>query len=365
MKLTVPHMGNSYIALEALLLEMGHEVVVPPASTKKTLNLGTKYSPESACLPLKINIGNFLEAIELGAEGIIMAGGSGPCRFGYYAQVQREILKDLGHEAEVIVLEPPNENFAQLRLQIQRLFALKGMRSFWRGLQLAWEKIQAVEELESVAHYTRPREIVTGNTSHLLANSLAQLRKASSVLDIRRTLQINRDAMLEMAINETKPLRIGIVGEIYTVLEPFVNLDLEERLGHLGVEVNRTVNLVEWIRDHLVLSSLRLYKNDHLRKLAHGYLRGFVGGHGLESVAHTVMLAQQKFDGVIHILPFTCMPEIVAQSVLRHVSADYHIPILSLVVDEHTGETGFQTRLEAFVDLIGQKTEASLNVEAK
>jgi len=65
-------------------------------SSKKTLDLGTKYSPETACLPLKLNVGNFLEAIEMGAEIIIMIGGRGPCRLGYYAAVEQEILRDLG-----------------------------------------------------------------------------------------------------------------------------------------------------------------------------------------------------------------------------------------------------------------------------
>ncbi|MGB4266133.1 MAG: CoA protein activase, partial [Limnochordia bacterium] len=46
MKITFPHMGNLYIAIEALLGELGHEFVVPPKSSKRTLTLGTKYSPE-------------------------------------------------------------------------------------------------------------------------------------------------------------------------------------------------------------------------------------------------------------------------------------------------------------------------------
>ena len=356
-------MGNCYIALEALLLEMGHEVIVPPTCTKRTLNLGTKYSPESACLPLKINIGNFLEAIELGAEGIIMAGGSGPCRFGYYAEVQREILTDLGKDIEIIVLEPPKENFPKFRAQLSRLFATKGIRSFTRGAQFAWEKLKVAESLEQITHVSRPREAIQGQTSQALEGALWRLRSTSTVRGIRELGQLECDHIRSLAVRAGNPLKIGIVGEIYTVLEPFVNLDLEERLGHLGVEIKRTINLVEWIKHHLILNSLRLYKDDFLRQKAKGYLRGFVGGHGLESVAHAVMLAEEKYDGVIHILPFTCMPEIVAQSVLSHVSYDFKIPIMSLVVDEHTGEAGFQTRIEAFVDLLERNCKEEKQID--
>lgn len=47
-----------------------------------------------------------------------------------------------------------------------------------------------------------------------------------------------------------------------------------------------------------------------------------------------------------------CMPEIISRSILPQVSRDHDMPVLSLVLDEHTGEAGIQTRLEAFVDLL-------------
>jgi benzoyl-CoA reductase/2-hydroxyglutaryl-CoA dehydratase subunit BcrC/BadD/HgdB len=46
------------------------------------------------------------------------------------------------------------------------------------------------------------------------------------------------------------------------------------------------------------------------------------------------------------------MPEIVAEAVLSEVSEVHGLPVLTLFLDEHTGEAGLQTRLEAFVDLL-------------
>ena len=51
MKITFPHMGNLYIAIEALLSELKFDSIIPPPSSKRTLTLGTKYSPETICLP--------------------------------------------------------------------------------------------------------------------------------------------------------------------------------------------------------------------------------------------------------------------------------------------------------------------------
>ena len=56
------------------------------------------------------------------------------------------------------------------------------------------------------------------------------------------------------------------------------------------------------------------------------------------------------------------MPEIIAQSTLVEVQKKYGIPIMTLIVDEMTGEEGYKTRLEAFVDMIEmRKRQASLS----
>ena len=89
-----------------------------------------------------------------------------------------------------------------------------------------------------------------------------------------------------------------------------------------------------------------------MRREASGYLNAFVGGHGLETVGATVHFAGQGYDGVVQVAPFTCMPEIVAHSVLPAVTRDHGIPTLSLYLDEQSGVAGIVTRLEAFVDLL-------------
>ncbi|MBI5846756.1 MAG: hypothetical protein HZB31_02170 [Nitrospirae bacterium] len=84
MKLTVPHMGLLSVAYTRVLRQHGVDMQPPPKATIRTLNLGVKYSPEFACLPFKINLGNMMEALDNGADAILMPGGYGPCRFGYY-----------------------------------------------------------------------------------------------------------------------------------------------------------------------------------------------------------------------------------------------------------------------------------------
>ncbi len=59
-------MGNIWVGLKAMANKLGVEIVVPPPTTHRTLSLGVKYSPETACLPFKLTLGNMIEALESG-----------------------------------------------------------------------------------------------------------------------------------------------------------------------------------------------------------------------------------------------------------------------------------------------------------
>lgn len=357
MKVTFPHMGNLSIVGRGLLEYLGLEVVVPPPITKKTLRLGIEHGHEFACLPLKINLGNFIEAAELGADTIVMTGGVGPCRFGYYAEVEREILEDLGYNYQIIVMEPPDTHFSELMHKIKYLANGKSLLQVAKGINFAWAKAKATDLVEQKVQQVRPREIKQGATDQLYRQILAKIDETH---DIKKVLQIQNRGIEELEEipqdKEKEVLKIAIIGEIYTILEPYVNLHIEEHLGRLGVEVSRSIYLSEWVNEHLFFSLGKMRSGRDTRKLATPYLKHFIGGHGQETVGSAVDYAQLGFQGIIHLAPLTCMPEIVAQSILPLVSKDKSIPIMTIYFDEQSGEAGLLTRLEAFIDLIKRKT---------
>jgi len=349
-KITFPHMGNLYIPAQTFFKELGYEVVVPPKNSRRTLDLGMKYSPEFACLPLKINIGNFIQAIERGAEIIVMGGGVGPCRFGYYCEVQKEILKDLGYRFQMISLEPEIfKTFNNIRQVMDKIPWLK----IFSAAKLAWSKIVAMDKIHKQVLKSRSCEKKDGIVDTIYAKFLKELEDAWSIIEIKKL-----EKEYSGRIKETKgiykrgvEIKIGIVGEIYVVLEPFTNLNIERKLGELGVTVDKEIYISHWVRQFLNMDK----NHEKIQKAALPYLRGTVGGHGLDSVGNSVLYASKGFDGVVQVAPFTCMPEIVAQSILPEVSNRENIAILSLIFDEHTGEAGLITRLEAFVDLLVRK----------
>lgn len=356
MKITYPHLGSLSIAMHCLLTDLGLEVVPPPTITKKTINLGVRHSPEFACFPLKINMGNFIEALDAGADTIIMAGGTGPCRFGYYAQVQREILRDLGYKFEMIILEPPQGQLSQLTDKLKELCNEKSWPEVTRVLHTTWRKIKALDKLHEKVLVVRPREQNKGDATRAYAEAQSLVAQARNPRDVQRKLKNGLELLGAVPCDHHKDVpKIGLVGEIYMILEPYANLHLEKTLGEMGVEVNRSIYLSHWIKEHLVLSSLGLKGSKATRQAAAPYLNHFVGGHGWESIGDTVRYARKGYDGVIHVLPFTCTPEIVAQSILPTVSREQGIPVISFSMDEQSGDAGFVTRLEAFLDLLKQR----------
>jgi len=95
--ISFPHLGDYYIPIRKLLRNLTKMEVIPaPPITKKTIELGSKYAPDTVCVPFKYNLGNFIETLDEGATILFQAGGG--CRYRYYAEVQEKILKDLGYK---------------------------------------------------------------------------------------------------------------------------------------------------------------------------------------------------------------------------------------------------------------------------
>ncbi|HXL05055.1 MAG TPA: CoA protein activase [Bacillota bacterium] len=360
MKLTFARLGNSHIAGKALLEALGIDVVLPPPPTKRTMSLGSLHSPEFACLPLKVNIGNYLEALEKGADTIVMVGGIGPCRLGLYGEVQRQILEGLGYDFKMIVVEPPQGRLDHVIRQLREITGAQPVTQYIRAGHIGWSKLTAIDALEKLALELRPFEESRGCVSSALEAALKCIDEADSPKAVAFALENGKEAMKSVCRKtDSKKPRIGIVGEVFMVLEPFVNCEIEKCLGEMGVLVYRSIYLSDWIVEHVVKDAFRIFRKSKLPyELAKPYLCHFVGGHGVETIASTVDYARQGLDGVIQVAPFTCMPEIIAQDLLPTVSRDLGIPVMTLVFDEHSSGTGVLTRLEAFIDLVQMSRRA-------
>ncbi|WP_265444892.1 CoA protein activase [Acetivibrio straminisolvens] len=358
MKITFPHMGNTYIAVKALLDDIGADYVIPPLSSKRSLEIGTKYAPEMACLPLKINIGNYIEAYEKGADTILTAGGRGPCRFGYYCEMSREILCDNGYDMEVIVLEPPEGDIVNFIGKIKKLAGSLNIYRILNVIKNTTLVAKRVDELERLAFKIRPRELIKGSTDRIYENFQRTVVDVKGSQEILKLVENTKNQLLKLEIDKDfMPLKVGIVGEIYTTIDSYTSFNIDSILGNMGVEVYRANTISGWIIEHILKAVVPFTKDKGYAEAAKPYLGTMIGGHAQETIGNTVIYAQNGFDGIIQIYPLTCMPEIVAESILPAVERDYNIPILTLIIDEMTGEAGYMTRIEAFVDLLNKRRE--------
>lgn len=355
MTVTFPHLGNAYICVKALLDDMEIKYLVPPFNSKRTLELGARIVPESACLPLKITVGNLIEAYELGADTILMVGGKGPCRFGYYCEMQREILNDTGHKMDLVTLEAPNGDIAEFVRRVKKLTGsfnpYKLLKAFLNTARIA----RRVDELETLCRRLRPREKKRGTVDRIYADFRKRALTAFGEKGVNSLIDETEKRLLGVEVKEdARPLRVAIVGEIYTSIEHFANFNIEQKLGRLGIEADKKITVSQWIYEHMIKKPLGLMDTEFARE-ATPYLGTMIGGHAQETVGNSVLYAKKGYDGIIQVYPLTCMPEIVAESILPSVERDFEVPVLTLILDEMTGEEGFVTRLEAFADLIEQR----------
>jgi len=347
-KVCFAKMGNYFSAFKTIFESIGVDVINIPI-TKRTIELGAKYSPEAACIPFKYNLGNFIEGLEAGANIVIQAGGG--CRFGYYGEVQKEILENLGYEFKFVKFVN-SYNILKLAKELQKIDPKVSLFKILYNLFLAYLKIKSIDKIEDYIRKNIGFEKERGVFEKCFKQFLLDIDKASNLIKI---IKIRKKYLTEFKkIEISKPddlIKVIIVGELYVCMESFSNFDIEKNLAKKGVEVHRHCTVSTILKDVLVKESVR----KKFQKLAKPYLRNHIGAHGTESVGLVNDAIKKGFDGAIHIKPFGCMPEVNAMSMLQRISKDHKFPIMYLSFDAQTSKTGVDTRLEAFYDLLIMK----------
>ncbi len=242
--LCYPSLGNYDIAIKYFVnngLVAGY--MAPPVMTKRTMDLGAKYSPDFVCAPFKCHMGNYIEALEAGANVLIQTGGT--CRLGYYGELHEQILRDMGYDFEMFNIT---------------LFRYKSLFSFIKdakkysdhfnllrlvgAIPATFKMITCIDKVEDFYRQNMGFEIQKGSFDKVYNRFLAELRKAKG---FRQVKQIYKKAMADMKsipIDKPEhPIRVGLVGEYFTIMDPFSNHEIEKKLAQMGAEVHRWMNL--------------------------------------------------------------------------------------------------------------------------
>lgn len=320
------------------------------------MSLGTKYAPEWICLPYKINLGNIIEGLEAGADTVLGVSGPGLCRLGCYSKLEEAALRDLGFKFQMMTFNWQERQVVGLIEFLHEILGDKPWLEVIGDFKFGIQQLLMLDEFERQTHKLRPLERERGEVSRLWRTVPERVGNAYTPGDLKRVRKQIEAEFAAIPLDTTRqPLRVGLLGEYYIVIDPFANMDIEEELGKMGVEVVRSAWVSDWAKDWLFLEAVGLSHGQKIKKAASPYLSRDVSGDAIHSLGETVLHSQEGFDGIVHLQPFTCMPEIIAQNMLPTVSREHGIPVMCFILDEQMAKAGLMTRLEAFIDLMHRR----------
>mgnify|MGYP000265359898 CR=1 FL=1 len=136
-------------------------------------------------------------------------------------------------------------------------------------------------------------------------------------------------------------LCIGILGHSYSIYDRYINHDLTRRVEGFGGKVI-TIDMVppEILHQEAVREEKPLFWSAGRKNMAMA----------------KYLVSNHQVDGIIQLASFGCGPDsMVAEVVERRVRRNGRVPFMLLNLDEHSGEAGLVTRLEAFMDMVRRR----------
>lgn len=295
---------------------LGLEVVISAKTTKAILDKGVKQSVDDACLPVKLFFGHVLDLKDK-VDYIFIPRMVSVEKKAYICpkflglpDMIRYNIPDLPPVIDVTV------NMCRKDKNLYKSFAETGRVFTKNPLAIRRAFRQGIEELERFNRLNRlgylPHETIENMEQGLIAQNFRPAQPAE--------------------------LTIALIGHGYNIYDTYISMNVIEKLREMGVRVVTPDNLKEDLVEE---------KAGELPKR----LFWTLGKRMIGSAFH--FMRSDSIDGIIHVASFGCGPDSFTGEIIeRHLRRRGNLPFLNLTIDEHTGEAGVITRLEAFVDMI-------------
>lgn len=310
---------------------IGAEVVPSRPTTRPIMDAGIKACVSEACLPIKVYFGHVIDLIGrvdyLFVPRLMSLRGTRvfcPKFLGLPDLIRHSGLK------LPELLTPRIDHRATP-------FALwRACRELGKTLGIRWQKNVAAYLAASRAQ-RRHRVSLAAGTLPEGARPLPGARgRAASGATAKRSLE-KPDA---------PPLQVALLGYPYLVFDEYVNLGLLEKMQRLGLRF-RTIETVP--------ESAMRAQNRRFPKRPFWQYSDQVARSGY----HFLGPGRGEVAGVIHLTAFACGPDAMVDKLLEMEATRQRRPYLNITLDEQSGEAGYVTRLEAFVDMLRRREEGA------
>ncbi len=360
MKIMLVYYNDLTVLLSTVFKTLGFEIDYMKNSTKKTIEIATKYAPESWCFDVKLMLGHIIEGARRGNDILTMPGAWGGknenCLLGYLCQgaLQKKAEKALGKKIKMwyFNVNPIEMIFSGYIAAYRNIKQLKPYSKRWSGLKVLGALVLGTRKMR---YASKVKEVM------LNSPQVKDKKKLFSIYDSfikdmifkadtkKKALYFYNKALRSIAQLERKKIkqkiRMGIVGDYaHTLFDLFPFFNIEEFLLKEEVHVKQPLSFFNY---YSVLSPI--YSKENRKQLSEIFPRSVTGSDAITIMSSLYL--KNKVDGLIHVGTFSCTPEEVASEVLNS-NKKLFPPILNLQYDAHTNEENMRVRIEAFVDML-------------
>lgn len=198
----------------------------------------------------------------------------------------KKILKDLGYKFTMINLITAGKT------DIKRIYKeLKKVNkiNIFKSIYIAINAILLVKFMDKTDDYIRKNagfEIEKNSFKNMKELYLKDLSNTKGILNTIRIYKRYTKAFKTIEINKPgTPIKIGIICELYTIMEPFSNYNLEDKLINSGVEITRFTNV-----DYLLFKKKKYIKK-MLKKSK--YIKNRMGADATDNICRTELIVKK------------------------------------------------------------------------
>ena len=304
--------------------DLGIEIVLSDHTTKQTMTTGSSLVVPETCLPVKVYVGHILNLLDKNVDKIFVPSLQSILPKIYNCSkirglpdlIRNVVKRDFTLIEATLDKSEKNQGLYEFLMEIAKYFDITDFERVKKASKNAWK--------------------VYNNFQVMTRSGVPYKKALKSALENKVIIPEN---------DKMYPINVALIAHGYNLYDERVSMKIFDKLEKLDVKVFTAEQLThEQMNEGLNIIHSKLY-------WANEYEITGAAAHYIQD---------KNIDGIITINAFGCGPDSLMLERISRYSRKNKKPILNLSIDEHTGEAGFVTRIEAFVDMLYRKKRSKI-----